>query len=177
MSVDKRVVQRFGATLSVPSPDDHAATRVQMACAGRQRRRSRNAVSWQSVTRAIPTLRDRFDGVALRVPVLNGSLSSIVAVTRRPTTGGGGQPGAESGRARQALERRVGHDDGPAGQPATLQGIRTAQLWTRHSRRSSMAICVRWTAGTTTNSDSPTRSLRLLLKQPDRCTRPHEAPS
>jgi glyceraldehyde 3-phosphate dehydrogenase (phosphorylating) len=37
-------------------------------------------------TRAIPTLRDRFDGVALRVPVLIGSLSSIVAVTERPTT-------------------------------------------------------------------------------------------
>jgi glyceraldehyde 3-phosphate dehydrogenase len=39
-----------------------------------------------AVTRAIPTLRDRFDGVALRVPVLIGSLSSIVAVTERPTT-------------------------------------------------------------------------------------------
>ena len=39
-----------------------------------------------AVTRAIPTLRDRFDGVALRVPVLIGSLSSIVAVTARPTT-------------------------------------------------------------------------------------------
>jgi glyceraldehyde 3-phosphate dehydrogenase len=38
------------------------------------------------VTRAIPSLRDRFDGVALRVPVLNGSMSSIVAVTERPTT-------------------------------------------------------------------------------------------
>jgi glyceraldehyde 3-phosphate dehydrogenase len=39
-----------------------------------------------AVTRAIPSLRDRFDGVALRVPVLNGSMSSIVAVTERPTT-------------------------------------------------------------------------------------------
>lgn len=39
-----------------------------------------------AVTRAIPTLRHRFDGVALRVPVLIGSLSSIVAITERPTT-------------------------------------------------------------------------------------------
>ena len=39
-----------------------------------------------AVTRAIPALRGRFDGVALRVPVLTGSLSSIVAVTSRPTT-------------------------------------------------------------------------------------------
>jgi glyceraldehyde 3-phosphate dehydrogenase len=39
-----------------------------------------------AVTRAIPTLRHRFDGVALRVPVLNGSLSSIVALTERRTT-------------------------------------------------------------------------------------------
>jgi glyceraldehyde 3-phosphate dehydrogenase len=39
-----------------------------------------------AVTRAIPTLRGRFDGVALRVPVLTGSLSSIVAVTEHPTT-------------------------------------------------------------------------------------------
>jgi glyceraldehyde 3-phosphate dehydrogenase len=39
-----------------------------------------------AVTRAIPALRHRFDGVALRVPVLNGSLSSIVALTERRTT-------------------------------------------------------------------------------------------
>ncbi len=39
-----------------------------------------------AVTRAIPTLRHRFDGVALRVPVLSGSLTSIVAVTGRRTT-------------------------------------------------------------------------------------------
>jgi glyceraldehyde 3-phosphate dehydrogenase len=39
-----------------------------------------------AVTRAIPALRHRFDGIALRVPVPIGSLSSIVAVTERPTT-------------------------------------------------------------------------------------------
>lgn len=39
-----------------------------------------------AVTRAIPTLRDRFDGVALRVPVLSGSLSSIVVLSERTTT-------------------------------------------------------------------------------------------
>jgi glyceraldehyde 3-phosphate dehydrogenase len=39
-----------------------------------------------AVTRVIPTLRDRFDGIALRVPVLIGSLSSIVAFTARRTT-------------------------------------------------------------------------------------------
>jgi glyceraldehyde 3-phosphate dehydrogenase len=39
-----------------------------------------------AVTRAIPTLRGRFDGVALRVPVLSGSLSAIVALTARRTT-------------------------------------------------------------------------------------------
>src|ERR671911_450727 len=37
-----------------------------------------------------------------------------------------------------------------------------------------MATCVPCTAGTTTNSDSATRFLRMSLKQPDRCTRPHE---
>ena len=39
-----------------------------------------------AVTRAIPSLRDRFDGVALRVPVLAGSLSSIVLVAERETS-------------------------------------------------------------------------------------------
>ena len=41
-----------------------------------------------AVTRAIPSVWDRFDGVALRVPVLSGSLSSIVMQTDRPTTAG-----------------------------------------------------------------------------------------
>jgi glyceraldehyde 3-phosphate dehydrogenase len=39
-----------------------------------------------AVTRAIPALRARFDGVALRVPVLAGSLSSIVLVAARQTS-------------------------------------------------------------------------------------------
>lgn len=41
-----------------------------------------------AVTRAIPALRDRFDGVALRVPVLAGSLSSIVVLAGRDTSTG-----------------------------------------------------------------------------------------
>jgi glyceraldehyde 3-phosphate dehydrogenase len=41
-----------------------------------------------AVTRAIPELRERFDGVALRVPVVAGSLSSIVFVARRETSAG-----------------------------------------------------------------------------------------
>jgi glyceraldehyde 3-phosphate dehydrogenase len=39
-----------------------------------------------AVTRAIPELRDRFDGVAMRVPVLTGSLSSIVFLAARKTS-------------------------------------------------------------------------------------------
>jgi glyceraldehyde 3-phosphate dehydrogenase len=39
-----------------------------------------------AVTRAIPSLRNRFDGIAMRVPVVAGSLSSIVVLTERPTT-------------------------------------------------------------------------------------------
>lgn len=39
-----------------------------------------------AVARAIPALRDRFDGVAMRVPVLTGSLSSIVLLAARPTS-------------------------------------------------------------------------------------------
>jgi glyceraldehyde 3-phosphate dehydrogenase len=39
-----------------------------------------------AVTRAIPALSGRFDGLALRVPVLTGSLSAIVFVSARPTT-------------------------------------------------------------------------------------------
>lgn len=39
-----------------------------------------------AVTRAIPALRDRFDGIAMRVPVPAGSLSSIVMLTARDTT-------------------------------------------------------------------------------------------
>ncbi len=39
-----------------------------------------------AVTRAIPELRDKFDGVAMRVPVLTGSLSSIVFVAARETS-------------------------------------------------------------------------------------------
>jgi len=70
-------------------------TLVDTAVRGRDVRRGRAAAAnivpastgaAIAVTRAIPTLRGRFDGVALRVPVLTGSLSSIVAVTERPTT-------------------------------------------------------------------------------------------
>lgn len=39
-----------------------------------------------AVARAIPELRDRFDGIAMRVPVLTGSLSTIVFLSARPTT-------------------------------------------------------------------------------------------
>jgi glyceraldehyde 3-phosphate dehydrogenase len=41
-----------------------------------------------AVARAIPALRDKFDGVAMRVPVLTGSLSSIVFIAARPTSVG-----------------------------------------------------------------------------------------
>jgi glyceraldehyde 3-phosphate dehydrogenase len=70
-------------------------TLVDTAVRGRDLRRGRAAAAnivpattgaAIAVTRAIPSLRGRFDGVALRVPVLTGSLSSIVAVTERPTT-------------------------------------------------------------------------------------------
>ncbi len=39
-----------------------------------------------AVSRAIKTLRDRFDGIAMRVPVVTGSLSAITFVSVRPTT-------------------------------------------------------------------------------------------
>lgn len=39
-----------------------------------------------AVTRAIPALRERFDGISMRVPVPAGSLSSIVMLTARDTT-------------------------------------------------------------------------------------------
>jgi glyceraldehyde 3-phosphate dehydrogenase len=39
-----------------------------------------------AVTRAIPALRERFDGISMRVPVPAGSLSSIVMLTGRNTT-------------------------------------------------------------------------------------------
>ena len=70
-------------------------TLVDTAVRGRDLRRGRAAAAnivpattgaAIAVTRAIPALRSRFDGIALRVPVLSGSLSSIVALTERPTT-------------------------------------------------------------------------------------------
>ncbi len=39
-----------------------------------------------SVTRAIPDLNGKFDGVAMRVPTITGSLSCITFVSSRPTT-------------------------------------------------------------------------------------------
>ena len=70
-------------------------TLVDTAVRGRDLRRGRAAAAnivpsttgaAIAVTRAIPSLRHRFDGLALRVPVLTGSLSSIVALTERRTT-------------------------------------------------------------------------------------------
>jgi glyceraldehyde 3-phosphate dehydrogenase len=70
-------------------------TLVDTAVRGRDLRRGRAAAAnivpsttgaAIAVTRAVPELRNRFDGVALRVPVLSGSLSCIVALTGRPTT-------------------------------------------------------------------------------------------
>lgn len=39
-----------------------------------------------AVTRAIPELAGKFDGMAMRVPVVDGSLSAITFVSERPTT-------------------------------------------------------------------------------------------
>ena len=39
-----------------------------------------------ATTRALPELADRFDGVAVRVPIPVGSIADIVAVTTRPTS-------------------------------------------------------------------------------------------
>jgi glyceraldehyde 3-phosphate dehydrogenase len=39
-----------------------------------------------ATTRALPDLADRFDGVAVRVPIPVGSIADIVAVTTRPTS-------------------------------------------------------------------------------------------
>jgi glyceraldehyde 3-phosphate dehydrogenase len=39
-----------------------------------------------AVARAIPSLRGLFDGIAMRVPVVAGSVSTIVFVSSRPTT-------------------------------------------------------------------------------------------
>ena len=39
-----------------------------------------------AVARAIPALQGRFDGVAMRVPVLVGSISSMTFLASRPTT-------------------------------------------------------------------------------------------
>jgi glyceraldehyde 3-phosphate dehydrogenase len=39
-----------------------------------------------SVTRAIKELRDKFDGMALRVPVVSGSIADVTFVAKRPTT-------------------------------------------------------------------------------------------
>lgn len=39
-----------------------------------------------AVVRAIPELKDKFDGMAMRVPVQDGSLSAITFVSARPTT-------------------------------------------------------------------------------------------
>jgi glyceraldehyde 3-phosphate dehydrogenase len=39
-----------------------------------------------ATSRALPALGDRFDGIAIRVPVPVGSISDVVFVTSRPTT-------------------------------------------------------------------------------------------
>jgi len=39
-----------------------------------------------SVTRAIPVLKDKFDGLSFRVPVVTGSISDITFLAKRPTT-------------------------------------------------------------------------------------------
>ena len=68
---------------------------VDSPARGRDKRRGRAAAinivpattgAAVAVTRAIPSLRDRFDGIAMRVPVPAGSLSSIVMLTARDTT-------------------------------------------------------------------------------------------
>ena len=62
---------------------------------GKDMRRGRSAASnivpattgaATAVARAIPSLRSRFDGVAMRVPVLSGSISAIVFLAARSTS-------------------------------------------------------------------------------------------
>ena len=38
-----------------------------------------------AVTQALPALKDRFDGIAIRVPVLTGSIADITFIAKRPT--------------------------------------------------------------------------------------------
>ena len=42
-----------------------------------------------SVTEAIPDLKNKFDGIALRVPLLTGSIADITFISKRPTSGAG----------------------------------------------------------------------------------------
>ncbi|MEK7209154.1 MAG: glyceraldehyde 3-phosphate dehydrogenase NAD-binding domain-containing protein [Patescibacteria group bacterium] len=39
-----------------------------------------------SVTQAIPALKDKFDGIAIRVPVIAGSIADITFIAKRPTS-------------------------------------------------------------------------------------------
>lgn len=75
----------------------HAYTQDQMLQDGPHKdlRRARNATenivptttgAAIAATEAIPTLKDKFDGVALRVPVTVGSISDITAVLKRDAT-------------------------------------------------------------------------------------------
>ena len=39
-----------------------------------------------SITRAVPSLKGKFDGIALRVPVIAGSIADFTFIAARPTT-------------------------------------------------------------------------------------------
>jgi hypothetical protein len=55
-------------------------------CSSEHRPRVHGAGAAIAVARAVPTLRGRFDGMAMRVPVLTGSISSIVFLAGRRTS-------------------------------------------------------------------------------------------
>ena len=51
----------------------------------------------KAIGEVLPTLKGKLDGIALRVPVADGSITDLTAELRQEVTGGAGQPGLQGG--------------------------------------------------------------------------------
>jgi glyceraldehyde 3-phosphate dehydrogenase len=65
---------------------DRAQSKARMGRAGGANIIPTTTGAAKATAKALPEYRGRFNGLALRVPVMVGSLADIVAITRHPTT-------------------------------------------------------------------------------------------
>ena len=111
----------------------------------------------KAVTKVLPELEGRLDGIAVRVPTPNVSLTDLTAFLERPASAEEVNAGPPRGR-RRPPERRASRSRTNRWFPSTSRATRTRPSWTPRSPRWWTGTPSRSSPGTTTSGASPAAS-------------------